>query len=437
MLNQALTLLEASNFNEARSALATVNSQDANYPTTRGLDALCLYQLDKRKFIDLMHKPEMVSMAFPAELSEELDFDQIDTLFFYRNFEEIMPKIREFGNRYSNSPKHAAVAEYQMASLYERGMKKVYEACAYGDTNVFQTRYWDGRSNLVDYLNLVSSLNQANYHFLPTRSLKEEIRKAKIALGSDNDVEAQISGADGERMAFLSVQLHQKLQPGDEDDNLRRMTNFLSNFPDTKYRQRVSFDMAGVALNRGVDIIVEAEHERDPLIAAEKRAAAVSYFDRTRGLYSAVQENKEAGISEADVQNSREGILRAYYMQDDWAGLSNWANHMVTNSTVGEKEWLAAKLYDAAGLIHQKRMAEAANELDEILATGFKGNPSYDGLLASAASWRINVARLTHDEVSAWRVAQQVQNSDCYDSIKRTFVKRFQQYLPQSAPISQ
>jgi len=168
-----------------------------------------------------------------------------------------------------------------------------------------------------------------------------------------------------------------------------------------------------------------------------KRSEAAPYLIKAQGLFSGVAEDKTSGISELDVQESRVGLLRIYYAQKDWASLSTLSSQMVTNLTPGgKKDWLVTKLYDAAGLSCQMRLTEAASELDELLAFGFKNNPSYDGILVSAAEWRIRVAMQAGDVAMARQVAQLVQNSACYNSIKRTFVNQFGTLLAQPGPIS-
>lgn len=97
---------------------------------------------------------------------------------------------------------------------------------------------------------------------------------------------------------------------------------------------------------------------------------------------------------------------------------------------------MAIKLYDAAGLACQSKLTEAATELDELLAIGFKNHPSYDGLLISAAEWRIRVAKKAGDEAVISRVFEMVQNSDCYGSLKRTFEKQFGTLLAEPNLIS-
>jgi len=240
--------------------------------------------------------------------------------------------------------------------------------------------------------------------------------QAHTALGNEAGIMQSLTPADKEVAALQNLQLHCKLQPRAVNDHLQRMTNFLNEFPNSKYHPRVRYELGEAVLDEAWRLTFEDR----------KRSNAAPYLEIAQNLLSGVVAvDKEAGVAEADVLEARSGIMRIYYARRDYVTLAGWTANIITNSPPGGKKWLSAKLYGAVGLIHQGKHAEAAAELDEILATGFKGNPSYDGPLVSAAGWRIRVANHTGDEATARRVAQQVVNSECYNSFKRTFVKKF------------
>jgi hypothetical protein len=437
VIEEAVTLLNQGRPEAAQILLALIGPSDSNHALARGYEALCLSRTDRLKFLEAVQSSKWQTIDLPPHLAEELDYNVIDSLFFYRKFDEILLRTREFSDRHRDSPNLAAVAEYQMATLYERGMKKIYEGCAARDASAFHKRYEDGRTNLVDFLSLAISLSQSDYRFFPKRSLKEEIWAAQIALGNEKELQSGIPHADRERAEFINLNVQLKLQPRATGENLRRMTNFLNDFPNSKHVQRVRYSMADVALGTGERLAYEAEAAQrtgDTESADAKRVEAVPYLDLARELFSGVVLDPKAGIAESDVQESRAAILRVFFAKEDWASLSDWADHLVTDSKPGEKAWILAKLYDGAGLARQGKMSEAASQLDAVLATGFTNNPSYDGHVVSAAGWRIRVARETDDEATQRRVVQLVESSNCYGSFRRKFLKMYGALLNQSNP---
>jgi hypothetical protein len=277
---------------------------------------------------------------------------------------------------------------------------------------------------------------------LPKRSLRYDLWAARIILGDGTAALEEIPGQDAasrEKFSLLRALLYPKIQPGNAGENLQRMSDFLEEFPESRSRPRMEFEMADVALCEGERLAQQAEaasRAGDAETATAKRDSAAPYLNRAHELFSRVDEDQEAGIVEADVRESRVGMLRVFFAQEDWPSLAKWKDQLIANSP-GEKGRLVAKLYYGVGLVRQGKLTEAAGELDEVLAIGFRNTPSYDGLLVSAAEWRIHVARLTGDEASARRVAQQVQSSDCVNSLKRTFLKQFGILIAQPDRISQ
>lgn len=427
-LESAAALLQAGNVKEARAMLATISSNDVAYPTARGLDALCLYQQDKLKFMEVMSAPDMQTLELPQELREELDYNHIDALFHYRNFEKLLPKLDEFAARHTGSAKLPTVTEYQTAALYERGMKKLTEAGflrSRGDLVGAEKRLKEGQTNVGQFLRLSAGGQRDGYQQLQKRDAQAEMVKALTALGGEDEVLKQAGPEDREATALAILQLCIKTKPEAVDENLWRMTNFLNEFPNNNRAPRVRYEMAITVVEEGCRI-------------AEKGtiAKAAPYLDKAYELFSGVVADKDAGLSEADVMESRKAILRVFYARREWARLSDWAAQNVAVLPSGGKDWLVFKLYDAYGLARMKKWAEAAAELDAMLAVGFKGNPSYDGLLASAAKWRIYVAKMTDDQATIQRMAELVENSNCYGSIKRTFAKDFEKMVAQPKPLS-
>jgi hypothetical protein len=358
----------------------------------------------------LLKDPEIRDSLLPDTVKADREIKECENLIHKRQFLEVLSKLADFSQRHPDSKQLWTAAEYRMVALYERGIKELSDVAFSKDEQSAAKRRAEGQTHLVEFLNLAAVLNKPNYASLPERNLKDEMVQAHTALGNEAGVMQSLSAADKEAAAFRNLQLHCKLQPRMVDEHLQRMTNFLNGYPNSKYRPRVRYDLGEAALD-----------EADRLGYKE----AAPYMDIAQGLLSDIAVDKEGGVSEADVQEARSGILRIYYRRGDYTSLSNWAAQIVTNSPLRSKTWVAAKLYNAYGLANQSKLTEAVSELDEILAIKFTGHPSYDGLLISAAQWRIAVAQRNSDWATARRVARQVAYSECYGSIKRPFVRHF------------
>jgi hypothetical protein len=421
-LHQGIALFKAGRVTEARTVLTNLPATSAWHGQAKAYLALCRYaQGDHKKFLDSVKSPAVQAAVLPEDVREDLDYKQMDSLMYFRKFDEVLPLTEQFARQHPDSPRVAAMAEYQLASLYERGMKKLAEAAqlkSQGDTNGAVNRLRAGEDNLGQYLQLAADGQRDSYEVLTARNLQEEVMQALTALGGEAEAQKLVTFAGQEKAAFALVRLHQKID-ADADANLRRMTNFLNDFPSSKYCPRVLYDMADVALKEAQRL---AYRER-------RRDEAAPHLAMAHRLFSSVVEDKEAGVMAADVQEAREQMLNIYLQEKDYASLSRLAAQLTNDTPVGSRTWLGARLYDAYGLVYQKKYDEAATELDEILATGFKGVPTADGLLISAAQWRIQVAKHTKDETVSQRIAEQVQNSNCYDSLKRTFANDYKRFF--------
>lgn len=426
-LNQSIALFKQGKYAEAHAALTNLPANSPVHGQAKAYDALCRYaQGDQKKFLSTLESPEIQTVALPDDVREDLDFKQIDALMYYRKFEEALAKAEKFTRQHANSPRVGAMAEYQLAGLYEKGMKKMAESVqsrTLGDVAEADRRLHEGQDNLGQFLKLTANGQMDSYQSLTDRDLSAEVVKTMAALGGEDEAVKMVPTAKREDMALSLVLLHKKID-SDADATIGRMTNFLGQFPKSKHNKRLMYEMANVAVEEGYRLTWKA-----------KQGKAVRYLDMARDLFSGMTADKEAGISDYDVMESKIGAMRVFYAKQDYAGLSNWVAQIITNLPSGDKQWLSIKLYDAAGLACQNKAAESAKELDELLAIGFKGNPSYDGPLVSAAEWRIRVAKMTGDEVTVQRIVQLVQNSNCYDSLKRTFATDYKQLATSTDPL--
>ncbi len=428
-LNQGITLLKQGRIGEARAVLTNLPASSPVRGQAKAYLALSRYaEGDHKKFLSSAKSPEVMAAVLPEEVREDLDYKQIDSLMFFRKFDEVLPKAEQFARQHANSPRAESVVEYQLASFYERGMKKLAEAAqlkSRDDTEGSAFRLREGEDNLGQFLKLAADRERENYQTLTDRDFQGEVVQTMTALGGEAEASKLVAPADREKSALVLVRLHKKIDT-DANANLRRMTNFLNDFPDSKFRSRILLDMADVSLNEAQRLAFK-EGRRDE---------AAPHLEMAHRLFSGVVEDKEAGVLIADVQEAQEKMLMVYCQERDYASLSSWAAQLTTNAPVGSRMWLAAKLYDAYGLVYQKRLTEAATELEEILATGFKGIPTSDGLLFSAAQWRIQVAKRTKDEATVRRIAKEVQDSGCYDSLKRKFASDYKKFFAQPEPAS-
>jgi tetratricopeptide (TPR) repeat protein len=425
----ALALLKDGQPQQAKELVATIPEGDPEYPAAQCCKALCLYELkDNLGFLNVMKSPVIPQAEIAPAIREDLDYKHIDALFQYRQFEELLPKTDDFAARHTGSEKLPTVTEYQSAALYERGMKKLTESGflrSRGDLAGAEKRLKEGQENLGHFLKLSAGRPGDGYQTLTNRNAQAELVKALTALGGEQEVLKMAGLAEREATALAILQLCIKTKPEAVDDNLLRMTNFLHEFPKNRYASRVRYEMA-----------LAAKEEGWRLHFMFQSAGAATCLDKAHSMLREVVTDNLAGVSDADVMEATKGIMQVYYAKRDWANLSNWVAQHITNLPKGGKEWLAFKLYDAAGLACQRKTDEASKELDELLETGFKGNPSYDGLLVSAAKWRVRIANWTGDEATIKKVVALVESSDCPGSLKRAFAKDCKEIVSQHSKTS-
>ncbi len=427
-LERAKALLHVGKPDEARTVLATIMAGEPDFEPAKFYEAFARSEAgDRLGFLNALEKLAPHSNNIPPELEVDLTVRQIEALSFYRKFEELLPKALAFQEQHADSPDAPAMREYLLAGLFERGQKKTFEAGKLKEEEKFQQRWKEGRENLEQFLALAAAFPQTNYTVLPKRNLRDDLWRARVILGDEATALAEITAqnaAEREKFSLLRVLLYPKIQPNHTDLNLYRMSNFLAQFPESKSRTRVEFEMANVALFEGERLMTEARQAGHGDTAAAIRVAAGPYLELAQGLFPRVVEDKAAGIGATELREARVRILRVFYAQGNWANLSERAAELLAESP-DEKEWLVIKLYAAAGLARERKLPEAASAFEEVLAIGFRNTPSYDGLLISAARWRIRVAQQTGDGDTIRRVVELVQNSGCYGSIKRTFLEKF------------
>lgn len=341
----ALALLKDGQPQQAQELVATIPEGDPDYSVGQCCKALSLYELkDTLGFLNAMKAPAIQQAVLAPAMREDMDYKHIGALFQYRQFEELLPKTDNFAARHTDSEKLPAVTEYQSAALYERGMKKLTESGflrSRGDLVGAEKRLKEGQANLGQFLKLSADRQGDGYQTLTNRNAQAELVKAMTALGGEEEVLKMAGPQEREETVLAILQLCIKTKPEAVDENLRRMTNFLNEFPNNRRAPRVRYEMANATLERGWRI-----HFFD--YKNYERGTATPYFDKAQELFSGVVADNEAGVSEADVMESRKHIMSIYYAKQDWSALSNWVAQNLTSLPAGEKDWLAFKLYYAA-----------------------------------------------------------------------------------------
>jgi hypothetical protein len=431
-LTDAINLLNEGKPQEASKLIATIPPDNPEYPAAQCYQALCLYELkDFPGFLKQMESPAITKAAMIPDVGKDLALKYIDALFKYRKFEQLLPQIELFQNDYPDSPQLPVVAEYQMATLFERGMKKAIEAGGLKNQNQFDKRWTEAQTNLKEFLSLASSFQGTNYSFLSERVLKEEVWSARITLADDQaalaDIPAQDTAARA-RFSFLRIQLAERLHRDRVDQNLQLMADYLGKFPESDDRKRVEFNMAEFSFRKGEQLSVEAnaaEQSGDTNTAGEKRASASQFFEQMRSLQSQIVTNRAAGIEESDVLDSREDLLYSYYLEKNYGSLLSLTSSMISESKPGDMNWIMGKLYTGIALTSMPgpKTTEAAVVLDEVLALGFKNKPQNDHYVLSAAKWRIYVAQRSGDKNKAVQLVLWVYSGNCTKNIKTEFLK--------------
>lgn len=380
----------------------------------KGRDALNLHAAkDYSGLIKALEKIDLQAASVPPQMRENLAWARIDGLFFFRKFEDIFAVIDTFRNEHPSSARLGVVAEYEMAALFERGLKMTLEAVRFKNERS-NGRMEAGRNNFDRFLSLAAKQPSGQYTALPKRSLRQDIWRARVIRGEEKMAMEEIAAADAarrEEFHLLCALLCPEIHIDRADENLQRMNDFIKSYPASPQRPRVELDMGSVALREGERLTQKG----DP-------SAAARYFDLARERFRSVVADKEGVITAADVEESWEGMLRTYHWQRDDTNLMDWTERMISMTKPGDKRWRQAKLFQATVLDRQNKLSEAGAVLDELVAYGFTGHPSHDGRTAAAVKWRIHVARRTGDEEKIRQLHLWVGASKCANSIKRDFV---------------
>jgi hypothetical protein len=443
-LQQAVALINDGQPQQARDLIATIVPSEPEYQIARFYDAFALYELkDYPRFLKLIETLPSHEIMGGELLRENLGFKQIDALFQQRRFEELLPQTEAFSQKHPDPSQLSAVAEYRLASLFERGMKKTYEACATKDSAQFTKRWAEGKANLEEFLSLAAAMSSTNYTAFPKRKFQEDIWTARLTLGDEVALLHEVSSLDAtiqERVHLLRVQLYQKLQPDQLDQNFERMTAFIMAFPDSPNRKRFEFDLAGISFVRGKQLTLEADalERSDASGATGKRALAGQFFKILREAQPRVEVDSALGLAASDLHDLRADVLYSYYLENDHTTLSTLTTSLLTESTPGDMNWLLGKVYAGINLASQTppAAAAAAQIFDEVLAHGFANKPNWDSYMVLAVRWRFNLALKAGDQEKLRNLYQTVEQAGCTRNLQAAFLRDHARLagLPQPTP---
>ena len=453
-LGSAVALLNGGQPQSARDVIAGIKAGDPEFAAAQCYDALCLYQMSNRlAFCEAMKSSAVKQAVIAPELRRDLDFKHIDVLFYFRKFDEALPRIEAFQREHAGASQQSAVAEYRLATLFGRGMKLTDHACVQSDTNMFNQRWAEARANLEAFLADAVKLKGGAYKSVPKRVLKEDVWVARLTLGDEKAVLADIPAKDAEALekaSWLRVQLHQRLQPGNGVRHLQLIEEYLTAFPASKQRKRAEFDMAALNFHEGKELCLEAEKLEaagSATLAATKRATAAGYFKKQRALQhgggigtaggtpgskvlSRAGTNDGVTIEAQDILDQRGDLLYGYALEKDFVTLTNLTSAIITNAVPGDVNWVMARAHDAIVLANQNppRPVEASAIFDELLAMGFTGKADRDRQLITAARWRVHLAIKGGDTANVQRVMLLMQTNGCVANLKADFLKDYAAY---------
>lgn len=434
-LTAAIMRLENDENAEAKELIDTIDENDPDYDAAQAYGAVCAFRLDDLKgFLNAMETLDLNQGGTPPEIREDLAYKQIDALFNYRKFESLLERIPQFQSNHPNSSELWPMFEYQMATLFERGMKKTLEASTMWNDSGDNPRWTEGEANLQEFLLLAASHQSTNYTTLTKRNLREDTLRARIVLGQQEAVFNEIPTGDvatQEEVSLLTIEIYRKLQPENMDRNLDMLQDFIRDFPESRRRKRIEFDIATVSFERGKQLCMEADEAGRQLngkASAEKRAAAQSYFQLQRSL-KGHRVNPELGINTSDVFDMRKDLIHSYWYERDYAGLRSVTTSRIADSTPGGLDWIVAKLFLGIAIMSETpgHSADATPIFDEILACGFTGKPDQDHLVECAVRWRLHIARTSDDTDTVQQLVSMVRDGICTKNIKEGFFKYLDQ----------
>ena len=443
-LDMAIALFESDEVREAQPLFAAVATNDPSYPIAQAYDALCRYELcrtagtnDYRWFFNALTSPALQQATLPRELREGLAFTEIDARFQSRRFgsANTLQLVSSFKRQYRDSARLPAMADYELAAWFERGMQSLYKA-SFDENRCFHEPWTNGLAQLQQFVSLAGNFKADNYTVLQYRSLAEDLQVALAMLDGKPGTLAEISVRDPVnrlRYGLVRVGLEQKLHPEATERNLKLLADFyqqLQAFPASVDRARVERDLTWFAFHAGERLCAEAGGipPSEAPIAAAKRAAASQYFQTARLLHPRVGVDAVARTSPGQVADLWVALFNSYCCEQDYARLREVAEAQLSKSAPGDLNWLAAKLYHGVALSEQSptQRSAAAGAFEEVLASGLRGGERegiHDGIVVAAGRWQMHLAVLSGDKATAGRVVERVRQASDDVEMKSGFLQ--------------
>ncbi len=176
-LELAVQLLDKGETRLAQNLFANVAPNDPAYAIAQAYDALCRYELcrsagtnDYRWFFSALTSPALQQAELPRQLREDLAFTEIDARFQSRRFgsANTLRLVSAFKQEYSDSVRLDAMADYELAAWFERGMQSLYKA-SFDETRCFHEPWTNGLAQLEQFVSLAGRFKADNYTVLQDR----------------------------------------------------------------------------------------------------------------------------------------------------------------------------------------------------------------------------------------------------------------------------
>lgn len=397
ILDQVASLIAAGKPAEARNIIATIPTNAPEYRIGKFYDALAFHVAgDQLGFFKALEKLPEDATGVPVEVAEDLAAREVQTLHFFRKFDELLSKAREFVQNHAGSTRCASVKDYLLAGLFDRGMKKTEEACRTRDESVYNRRWPEGKANLEEFLALAASTRATNYWALPKRSFRQDKWVARLTLGDEKVLLEEVPAEDAvtlEGISYLRVQLYHKLQREKLDQNIGLAESFLRDYPQTKHRKRLEFDLATLYFRKGERLAKQADADetaRKTTEAESNRAQARAYFEKHRALQVEMPD-KDAGIEASDLLEMRADLLYGYILDKRYEQVTRLTAEMLVQYPQGSVGWSMAKVNDGCVALRQAApdVRQAIKYFEQVIELGFKDKPDHDYYVLLATKWRI------------------------------------------------
>lgn len=322
------------------------------------------------------------------------------------------------------------MTEYRLASLFERGMKKAFEGAVLSDPAKSAARWAEARANLGAFLSMARG--KVVYTVLPKRDLEEEVWAARLALGDEATLFAEVLDDDKarrERLSLVRLRVYKKLYTEQADRLLELMHAFVREFPDSTDRPKVEYELAdlGFKLAERAWLELRKSSAQTNGVASESWAVMLRYNKLGRDVAGRLLHQKIALLEQQDYLHLCQDYLNSFYAEGDYEQLAHEAESLLGRYETGSLGWVMRRVYDGVVLAGQNpaRLAEADAVFEQVLSLGFSGKSSSDQWISCAAKWRAYIALARGEWAAAQAVAKWVETAPCSKELKREFGEKY------------